>query len=70
MRYKNPYHDPWKHYLGPEYYESNARPTKYGGYLIIRRLPQVWDIVKDGECVGQMAGKKKKKRAIDNLNKE
>jgi len=67
--YKNPL---WKKGYGPVEYTTDAVPEEYRGYLIYKRndpdtgIP-VWDAVKDGACVKQMAGPNGAKRAVDEL---
>ncbi|HEV7253836.1 MAG TPA: hypothetical protein VGN97_12190 [Mesorhizobium sp.] len=67
-RYRNPWHRPHDASYGPEFYETDARPAEYRGHLVYRRLSACWDIVKDGECVGQYAGPNGARRAIDALS--
>lgn len=55
-RYRNPWHNRQDNSLGPEFYETDARPVLHQGYLIFHRLSEVWDIVKDGVCICQRAG--------------
>lgn len=63
--YTNPWHA--KGY-GPVLFETTARPTSYRGYLIYQRIAgHVWDIVRDGACVTQMAGPNGARRAVDQL---
>jgi len=68
-RYKNPWYNPRRNSsYDPEYYETDAKPKEYKGYLIYERIPgQVWDIVKDGVCVGQMAGPNGARQRVDEL---
>jgi len=49
----------------PEFYTTDARPIPYKGFLIYRRLPNCFDIVKDGICVGQYAGLSGARGVID-----
>lgn len=66
VRYRNPWHEPHSQTYGPREYETDARPQSYRGYLIYERIKGVcWDVVKDGECVTQMAGLDGARRAID-----
>lgn len=56
--YRNPWHCPHDSKYGPAMYETNAKPVLYRGYEIYNRIPgAVWDVVKDGVCVTQRAGK-------------
>lgn len=63
--YKNPCFRPGKSQYGPEFYETTARAEIYGEHLIYRRTEEVWDVVKDGVCVTQMAGINGAKKWID-----
>jgi len=63
--YRNPWHKPGKPEYGPAMYVTNVEPTHYGGFRIYHRLGNVWDVVKDGECVAQLAGPNGAKSWID-----
>lgn len=63
--YRNPWHKPGRPEYGPEFYSTDRAPRKYRGYLIYHRLPEVWDVVKDGVCVTQRAGLNGAMQAID-----
>lgn len=67
--YKNPWHKPARgNDYGPEYYVTDARPTEYRDHLIYQRIPgAVWDVVKDGVCLTQMAGPNGAKQAVDQI---
>lgn len=77
VKYKNPWHKRNDPHSGPEYYsvdiysESNHnKPVSYKGCMIyVRwdRFGEVWDIVKDGVCVGQRAGPNGAKARVDEL---
>jgi hypothetical protein len=54
-RYRNPWHDGLQY--GPEFYETAAKPTEYRGFLIFNRFKGSWELVKDGVCLTQRAGK-------------
>lgn len=43
----------------------DSEPTLYKGYNIYKRYSQMFDIVKDGICVGMCAGLDGAKRRID-----
>lgn len=51
--------------------ETDAQPVEYGGFLIYHRVnhvnkdANVFDVVKDGACIGQYAGINGAKRFID-----
>lgn len=64
-RYANPWHKAGKPEYGPAEYETDATPDEYGGFLIYHRLPAVFDVVKDGRAVTQMAGPNGARRWID-----
>lgn len=67
--YRNPWHKPADNRYGPASYETSATPADYGDHLIYERIKDhVWDVVKDGVCVTQMAGPNGARRAIDALN--
>jgi len=68
--YRNPWHKPKDPHYGPEYYRTEVTPQEYKGYLIYRRTLEVWDVVKDGACVTQMAGPNGARQAIDKLVEE
>ena len=63
--YKNPWWKPREKGYGPEFYTTEATPTKYRGFEIYHRQSEVWDIVKDGSAVSQCAGFNGAKREID-----
>lgn len=67
QKYKNPWHNPRLIHTGPQFYEPHpSSPTfEYCGHQVIERIPRVWDVVKDGVCVTQRAGKNGAKQAID-----
>ena len=66
--YKNPWHKPQNPMSGPENYSTDSKPVLYRDYLIYERISgNVWDVVKNGACITQMAGLNGAKRAIDNL---
>lgn len=66
--YKNPWHKPINNIYGPENYSTDEAPTEYRNYLIYERIfGRVWDVVKDGKCITQLAGLNGAKRAIDKL---
>lgn len=54
---------------GPEFYETDEKPTEYNGFRIYRRLVSCFDCVLDGvngpECIGQYAGINGAKKFID-----
>jgi hypothetical protein len=64
--YKNPWHKTTNNMYGPSYYHTNAEPTRYKGYLIYERIAgTVWDVVKDGVCITQLAGPNGARSFID-----
>jgi len=68
--YKNPWHKRDKPEYGPVMYETDETPVEYKGYLIYERvIGLVWDIVKDGVCVMQMAGPRGARDFIDKETK-
>lgn len=67
-RYRNPWHKPGKPEYGPAVYETDARKVDYKGFSIYQRIEgHVWDVVKDGVCVTQMAGPNGARSFIDEL---
>lgn len=66
--YRNPWHKPGKPEYGPAVYTTDAKPDPYRGTLIYRRIPGVvWDVVRDGECIGQYAGPTGARLFVDGL---
>lgn len=65
--YKNPWHKPRQPMYGPAHYRCDAAPIEYRGFQIYRRLPECFDVVKNGVCIHQRAGLNGAKRAIDAL---
>lgn len=66
--YKNPWHHPLKPEYGPAFFATSATPQFYKGYAIYQRIEgRVWDVVRNGVCVTQMAGPNGARRAIDEL---
>ena len=70
-KYKNKWYDKHQISMGnivnPKYFETEAEPEEYRGYLIYHRFPEIWDVVKNGVCVGQNAGPNGAKMKIDKL---
>lgn len=65
--YTNPWHKLGRDY-GPAEYSTNAKPESYRGHLIYQRITgHVWDVVKDGVCVTQLAGPRGAREAIDRI---
>lgn len=64
-RYINSFHNPHDATYGPSHFETSAKPVEYLGFTIYRRLPECFDVVRDGLCVGMYAGLNGAKRAID-----
>lgn len=57
--YKNPWHTPGKDCYGPAMYQTDAKPFEHAGCLIYERIPgRCWDVVRDGVCQTQRAGKR------------
>jgi len=63
-QYKNTWHNPASR-DSKEFFETDAKPIHYKGYDIFRRLPECYDIVKDGICIHQRAGLNGAKETID-----
>ena len=66
-RYVNPWHRAGDANSGPAVYETRARPREVAGLLIYKRLPNCWDIVRDGVCICQRAGPRGAKEAAERL---
>lgn len=57
--YKNPWHTPGNAIYGPAMYTTDAKPFAHAGCLIYERIPgRCWDVVKDGVCKTQRAGRR------------
>jgi hypothetical protein len=64
-RYRNSFYDS-VHGYDPEFYETDAKPVEYKGYLLYQRLHgRCWDVVKDGVCIGQYAGRSGAQAFVD-----
>lgn len=63
--YKNPWHRPHSSEYGPAAFTTTVKPMPHGGYLIYHRLPNVFDVVRNGVCVMQCAGINGAKGRID-----
>lgn len=55
--YRNPWHRPDKPHYGPEFYSTDAKPVEYRGFQIFQRVKGTWELVKDGVCLTQRAGR-------------
>lgn len=66
VTYRNPWHQANGN-TGPEFYRTDAKPSEHRGFLIYERLPRSFEVVKDGTCLTQRAGKSGAISAIDNL---
>jgi hypothetical protein len=55
-RYRNPWHDPAKAWMGPEFFETDSAPFEYRGFQIFKRIVNSWELVKDGVCLTQRCG--------------
>ncbi len=63
--YRNSFYDAM-HGHDPEIYRTEARPIEYKGCLLYQRLKGVcWDVVKDGVCIGQYAGRRGAEAFVD-----
>ena len=61
--YRNPWHKPGQPHYGPEQYATDATPMQHAGCVLYERIPGpvgrcVWDVVRDGVCLTQRAGKR------------
>jgi len=77
--YRNKWFNPKDDRYGPRNYTTWAEPEEYKGYLIYHRIDSVlpiesgahvFDVVKDGTCIGQYAGPNGARRFIDTLTEE
>lgn len=70
-RYRNPCHKPLDASYGPEFYETDVRPTEYQGFKIYHFHANRFDCVIEGTegpvCQMQMAGLNGAKRYIDDF---
>ena len=49
-------------------YSTNAKPVEHAGCQIYERIPgYVWDVVRDGQCMTQMAGMNGAKLAAEKI---
>ncbi|QQM29330.1 hypothetical protein JET14_13455 [Martelella lutilitoris] len=69
--YRNRVHKPHDSSYGPEFYETDVKPTEYKGFRIYRVNDKRFDCVIDGldglVCQMQMAGINGAKRYIDDF---
>lgn len=68
--YRNPWHrSEGRHHAdyGPEFYSTDAKPTEYRGFQIFCRHKGLWELVKDGVCLTQRAGKNGPRNLVDAL---
>lgn len=64
-RYRNPWHKK-NGSQGPEFFQTDAKPFEHAGCLIYERIPGVvWDVVRDGVCLTQRAGRNGAKRGAE-----
>jgi hypothetical protein len=68
-RYRNPWHEPRSAHGGPAVFETSARPRMVAGFKIYRRLPNCYDIVRDGLLYCQRAGPQGARDAAERLAK-
>lgn len=67
ITYQNPWYKPRRPEFGPKRFATTAKPMEYRGHQIYHRLPQVFDVVRDGVCISQRAGMGGAKRHVDEL---
>jgi hypothetical protein len=71
--YKNKFYNPQINTSKP-IIETDSTPVEYKGYLIYHRIKNngkwgdIFDIVKNGECVGMYAGMNGAKQKIDSYD--
>jgi hypothetical protein len=69
-RYRNPWHKD-NGSQGPKFYETDAKPFEHAGCLIYERLKGVcFDVVYDGVCITQRAGRDGAKRGAEGAKAE
>ena len=52
------YKNPWAKPHEPQEYVRNVEPFVHAGCQIFHVLPDQWDVVKNGVCIAQRAGKR------------
>lgn len=52
------YKNPWAKPHEPQEYVRNVQPFTHAGSLVFRVIPDQWDVVKNGVCIAQRAGKR------------
>lgn len=65
--YRNPWFTPGKAWMGAEFYATDTKPIEYRGFQIFHRHDAVWELVKDGVCLTQRAGKNGPRNLADAL---
>ena len=64
MQYRNP----WSHHSEPEFFSTTVKPVEYRGFKIFNRLGGIsWELVKDGVCLTQRAGRNGPRNLVDAL---
>jgi len=71
-KYRNPWHKPHNDAYGPAFYQTDAKPIAHAGHLLYQRIPGpvgrcCWDVVKDGVCIAQRAGRDGAMRAAETM---
>lgn len=66
-RYRNPWFTEGKPHYGPEFFTTDAKPIEYRGFQIFQRVKGTWDLVKDGVCLTQRAGRNGPRHCADGL---
>lgn len=66
-KYKNPWHTPGAAHYGPEFFSTDKKPTEYRGFQIFHRHAGCYELVKDGVCLTQRAGKNGPRNLADAL---
>ena len=52
------YKNPWAKSYEPQEYALSIEPFTHRGCQIFHVLPDQWDVVKNGACISQRAGKR------------
>lgn len=63
--YINPWHKSGAAEYGGPTYTTDAKPKEYRGFLLYQRIPPSVDVVRNGVCVSQRAGKSGGMAVID-----
>lgn len=65
--YRNLWHTPGAAHYGPEFFSTDKKPLEYRGFQIFNRHAGCYELVKDGVCLTQLAGKGGPAKVVDAL---